>query len=78
MPKQMLKLFLEFKLLIKNIVLSENMSEYLGHELMKAIDASESICGHPGHFFTTYSPKDKTCGMVKVMIIRNASSASNI
>ena len=41
------------------------MSEYLGHELMKAIDASGRICGHPGHHFTTYSPKDETCGRVK-------------
>ena len=54
------------------------MAEHLGHDLMNAIDAS--ICGHPGHNFTAYSPQDQTHGIAKVSkvkIIRNASSASN-
>ena len=38
------------------------MAEYLGHDLMHAIDAS--ICGHPGHHFNAYNPDLKIPGIV--------------
>ena len=40
------------------------MAEYLGHDLLNAIDAS--ICGHPGHHFAAFSPEVRTPGMVSL------------